>query len=392
MRKKTVRDIDVRGKRVLVRVDYNVPLSEGTITDDTRVRASLDTLEYLLAEGAAVILASHLGRPKGSPQDALRLDPVARRLEELLGRPVSKVDDCIGEEVRSKAAALSPGDILLLENVRFHPEEEANDPGFAKELASLADVFVNDAFGAAHRAHASTEGVARFLPAVAGLLLARELEVLGSLLAEPKRPFLAILGGAKVSDKIGVIQRLLPQVDTLAIGGGMSYTFFKAQGYEIGRSLLDEERIPFAQSLLADEESAGKILLPVDVVVADDFRPDAQRQVVSVQEIPSDWEGMDIGPQSRERLARVIAEAGTILWNGPMGVFEMPAFAEGTKAVAEAMAASGATTVIGGGDSAAAVTQFGLADKMTHISTGGGASLEFLEGKKLPGVEALLDA
>lgn len=392
MRKKTVRDIDVRGKRVLVRVDYNVPLSEGTITDDTRVRASLDTLEYLLAEGAAVILASHLGRPKGSPQDALRLDPVARRLEELLGRPVSKVDDCIGEEVRSKAAALSPGDILLLENVRFHPEEEANDPGFAKELASLANVFVNDAFGAAHRAHASTEGVARFLPAVAGLLLARELEVLGSLLAEPKRPFLAILGGAKVSDKIGVIQRLLPQVDTLAIGGGMSYTFFKAQGYEIGRSLLDEERIPFAQSLLADEESAGKILLPVDVVVADDFRPDAQRQVVSVQEIPSDWEGMDIGPQSRERLARVIAEAGTILWNGPMGVFEMPAFAEGTKAVAEAMAASGATTVIGGGDSAAAVTQFGLADKMTHISTGGGASLEFLEGKKLPGVEALLDA
>ncbi len=391
MRKQSVRDIEVRHKRVLVRVDYNVPLDGRVITDDTRVRASLDTLRYLLDQGAAIILASHLGRPKGKIVEELRLDPVAARLEELIGRRVTKVDECVGDVALQAAEALQPGEILLLENLRFHAEEEANDPEFARALAGLADVFVNDAFGAAHRAHASTEGVARYLPAVAGLLLDRELEVLSGVLESPERPFVAILGGAKVADKIRVIDNLLSKVDTLVIGGGMSYTFLKSQGYEIGRSLLDKERISFAGSLLKEDRGSGKIVLPTDVVVADDFSPEANTQCVAADAIPSDWEGVDIGPQSRVRIAALIARARTILWNGPMGVFEMPPFAAGTRAVAEAMAASEGRTIIGGGDSAAAVTQFGLADQMTHISTGGGASLEFLEGKELPGVSALLD-
>lgn len=391
MRVKNVREIDVHHKRVLVRVDYNVPLQDGEVADETRIRASLVTLNYLLEHGASVILMSHLGRPKGRPVDTLRLDPVAARLEALLGRPVEKANDCIGSDVEAQARGLKPGEILLLENLRFHSGEEENDPEFARALSRLGDVYVNDAFGAAHRAHASTEGVARLMPAVAGMLLLRELEVLDGLLHEPRRPFLAILGGAKVSDKIGVIENLLPRVDTLAIGGGMSYTFFKAQGYEIGRSLLDAERIPFARDLLNDQETAQKIVLPVDVVVADQFSPDATHKTVDVQHIPPDWEGVDIGPESGQRLAGLIGQAGTVLWNGPMGVFEMPAFAKGTEVVARAMAESGATTVIGGGDSAAAIQQLGLADRMTHISTGGGASLEFLEGKVLPGVAALLD-
>ena len=386
--KKTVRDIDVANKRVLCRVDYNVPIDDGEITDDTRITASLETLNYLLEQGAAVVLMSHLGRPKGV-DESLRLDVVAKRLSSLLGREVKKIDVCVGEEARSAASSLAPGEVLLLENVRFDPREEANDPDFAKALAELGEVYVNDAFGAAHRAHASTEGVARHLPAVAGLLLARELEFLGGALEAPERPFVAILGGAKVKDKIGVIQNLIPKVDTLVIGGGMGYTFLKAKGYEIGKSLLDEGHVGLAAELL---QSAGdKIVIPVDVVVADDFRPDAATQIVDADKIPADWEGMDIGPKTRDRIADIVRSAKTVVWNGPMGVFEMPAFAAGTNAVAAAMAESGALTIIGGGDSAAAVQQAGLADKMTHISTGGGASLEFLEGKALPGVVALLD-
>jgi len=386
--KKTVRDIDVANKRVLCRVDYNVPIDDGEITDDTRITASLETLNYLLEQGAAVVLMSHLGRPKGV-DESLRLDVVAKRLSALLGREVKKIDVCVGEEARSAASSLAPGEVLLLENVRFDPREEANDPDFAKALAELGEVYVNDAFGAAHRAHASTEGVARHLPAVAGLLLARELEFLGGALEAPERPFVAILGGAKVKDKIGVIQNLIPKVDTLVIGGGMGYTFLKAKGYEIGKSLLDEGHVGLAAELL---QSAGdKIVIPVDVVVADDFRPDAATQIVDADKIPADWEGMDIGPKTRDRIADIVRSAKTVVWNGPMGVFEMPAFAAGTNAVAAAMAESGALTIIGGGDSAAAVQQAGLADKMTHISTGGGASLEFLEGKALPGVVALLD-
>jgi len=389
MRKKSVREIDVRGKRVLVRVDYNVPLEGGRVVDDTRVRASLPTLRHLLDSGAAVVLMSHLGRPKGKVDPQLSLAPVARHLEQVIGRPVAFIGECVGPEVEAAARALQPGQILLLENLRFHAQEEANDPQFAQALARLGDVYVNDAFGAAHRAHASTVGVARYLPAVCGLLLARELEVLGGALESPQRPFLAILGGAKVSDKIGVIQNLLPKVDTLAIGGGMAYTFFKAMGYEIGRSLLDAERVAFARELL--ERHGEKIVLPVDVVVADAFDAGARTQVVAANAIPPDWEGMDIGPATRARLAELIAGAGTVLWNGPLGVFELAPFAAGTRAVAEAMAASKAVTIVGGGDSAAAVAQTGLADRMTHISTGGGASLEFLEGKELPGVAALLD-
>ena len=391
MRKKSVRQVDVRGRRVLVRVDYNVPLKDGRVADDTRVRASLPTLEYLLGQGAAIILMSHLGRPEGKVVADLRLAPVARHLEELIGRPVATVDDCVGPVVEARAASLRPGEILLLENLRFHPEEEANDPAFAQALARLGEVYVNDAFGAAHRAHASTAGIARYLPAVSGLLLARELEVLGGALEAPKRPFVAILGGAKVSDKIGVIENLLPKVDTLAIGGGMAYTFLKAKGYEIGRSLLDKERIPFAQRLLGDPASAAKIILPVDIVVADAFDAGARTQVVPADRIPADWEGVDIGPATRQLLAEVIAGAGTVLWNGPVGVFELAPFAAGTRAVAEAMANAKAVTIVGGGDSAAAVQQVGLADRMTHVSTGGGASLEFLEGRELPGVAALLD-
>jgi len=393
MRKKTVKEIDVKGKRVLVRVDFNVPMEDGKITDETRIVASLPTLEYLKEQGARVILMSHLGRPKGRPDPALRLDPVAARLGELLGIPVRKVDDCIGDEVEEAARALGPGEFLLLENLRFHPEEEANDPEFARTLARLGDVYVNDAFGAAHRAHASTEGVAHYLPAVAGLLLARELEVLGKALESPDRPFVAILGGAKVGDKIGVIENLVSKVDVLVIGGGMAYTFLKAKGLEVGRSLLDESRIDYAKELLARAEKGEiRLVLPEDVVVADSFAPDANSRVVPVDAIPADWEGMDIGPRTREAIAQVVKNAKTILWNGPMGVFEFAAFSHGTRAVAQAVADSGAFSIVGGGDSAAAVQQAGLADKISHVSTGGGASLEFLEGKELPGVAALMDA
>lgn len=383
-------DLNVAGKRVLVRVDFNVPLDDArNITDDTRIRAALPTIEHLLNSGAAVILMSHLGRPKGV-DDALRLDPVATRLSELIRRPVAKVDDCVGPEVEAAAKALEPGQVLLLDNLRFHKEETANDPDFARRLASLADVYVNDAFGAAHRAHASTAGVAEHLPAAAGFLLAKELDVLGGALDNPERPFLAILGGAKVSDKIGVIRNLLTKVDTLLIGGGMAYTFIKAKGYEVGKSLLDTERIELAKELMAEAEERGvKLLLPVDVVVADEFSEDANTQEVAIEAIPADWEALDIGPKTRELFAAEVAKAKTILWNGPMGVFEMAPFANGTRAVAEAMAASTGTTIIGGGDSAAAVQQFGLAERMSHISTGGGASLEFIEGKVLPGVAAL---
>lgn len=391
--KKTVKEIDVKGKRVLVRVDYNVPMENGRIVDETRIVASLPTLQYLKEQGARVILMSHLGRPKGRPEPSLRLDPVAARLGELLGCPVRKVDDCVGEEVEKAADSLAEGEFLLLENLRFHPGEEANDPEFARALARLGDVYVNDAFGAAHRAHASTEGVAHHLPAVAGLLLARELEVLGKALDSPERPFVAILGGAKVGDKIGVIENLLSKVDVLVIGGGMAYTFLKAQGLEIGKSLLDEGRIDYAKELLARAQNGRiRLVLPQDVVVADAFGPDANSQVVPVEAIPADWEGMDIGPRTREAIAQVVRDAKTILWNGPMGVFEFPAFSHGTNAVARAVAESGAFSIVGGGDSAAAVQQAGLADKISHVSTGGGASLEFLEGKELPGVAALLDA
>jgi 3-phosphoglycerate kinase len=391
--KKTVKEIDAKGKRVLVRVDFNVPMEDGKITDETRIVASLPTLEYLKEQGARVILMSHLGRPKGRPDPALRLDPVATRLGELMGLPVRKVDDCIGEEVEEAVRALGPGEFLLLENLRFHPEEEANDPEFARALARLGDVYVNDAFGAAHRAHASTEGVAHYLPAVAGLLLARELEVLGKALESPDRPFVAILGGAKVGDKIGVIENLVSKVDVLVIGGGMAYTFLKAKGLEIGKSLLDESRIDYVKELLARAEKGEiRLVLPEDVVVADSFAPDANSQVVPVDAIPADWEGMDIGPRTREAIAQVVKSAKTILWNGPMGVFEFAAFSHGTRAVAQAVADSGAFSIVGGGDSAAAVQQAGLADKISHVSTGGGASLEFLEGKELPGVAALMDA
>lgn len=390
MERMTVKELNVQGKRVLVRVDFNVPLDkEGNITDDTRIRAALPTIQYLLEAGAAVILMSHLGRPNGV-EDSLRLDPVAARLEQHLGRAVTKANDCIGPEVEAAAKNLQPGSVLLLENLRFYKEETANDPEFAKQLASLADLYVNDAFGAAHRAHASTAGVADYLTAAAGLLLAKEIEVLGSAMENPERPFIALLGGAKVADKIGVIKHLLTKVDSLLIGGGMAYTFLKAQGHEVGRSLLDQERIPLAKQLMEEAEQRGvRLLLPVDVVIADDFSNDANTEIVSIDAIPAEWEGLDIGPKTRELFAAAIAEARTILWNGPFGAFEMPTFSAGTRAAAEALAKSDGTTIIGGGDSAAAAEQFGLADAMSHISTGGGASLEFIEGKELPGISAL---
>lgn len=392
MMKKSVRDIQVQGKKVLVRVDFNVPLDkEGRITDQTRLKAALPTIQYLIEQQAAVILMSHLGRPKGV-DESLRLDVVAEALSELLGQPVKKANDCIGPEVESMVDSLQPGEVLLLENLRFYKEETANDPEFAKKLASLADVYVNDAFGAAHRAHASTEGVAHHLPAVAGFLLAKEIEIIGGALNNPERPFVAILGGAKVEDKIGVIRNLLDKVDTLLVGGGMAYTFLKAKGYEIGRSLLDAERVELAAELMADAEKRGvKFLVPVDIVVGDDFSNDANTQVVPADAIPADWEGLDIGPKTRELYAQEIQAAKTVMWNGPVGVFEMPTFAAGTRHIAEAMANCPGMTIIGGGDSAAAVQQFGLADQMDHISTGGGASLEFIEGKVLPGVAVLED-
>jgi phosphoglycerate kinase len=391
MAKKTIEDIDVSGKRVLVRVDFNVPLEGRRITDDTRLRAALPTIRYLTARQAKVILLSHLGRPKGV-EEGLRLDPVARRLGELLGQPVSKADDCIGPEVEAAVARLRPGEVLLLENVRFHPEEEKGEEDFARKLAALADVYVNDAFGTAHRAHASTTLVAHYLPAVAGFLLKKELEALGGALESPRRPFVAILGGAKVADKIPVVENLIPRVNALLIGGGMAYTFLAAKGLEVGKSLLNRESIGLCRKLLQQAGEAGiRLELPLDVVVTPELKEEAPRKTVSVDQIPPDWIGADIGPDTVRLYGSIICEAKTIVWNGPMGVFEIPPLAAGTLGVARAMAESGATTIVGGGDSAAALEQLGLADRMTHISTGGGASLEFLEGKKLPGVEALND-
>jgi len=389
MNKKTVRDIDVRGKRVLVRVDFNVPLEEGRVSDDTRIRAELPTIQYLLDKQAKVILASHLGRPKGKVDPTFSLRPVAARLSELLGQPVQLAPDCVGSAVERIVAELQPGQTLLLENLRFHPEEEKNDSGFAAKLAALADIFVNDAFGTAHRAHASTEGVARYLPAVAGFLMQRELDFLGRALTAPEHPFVAILGGAKVSDKIGVINNLLGKVDRLLIGGGMANTFLKAQGYEVGSSLVENQAMDIARSLL--ERAGGKLLLPVDVVVADAFDANASSKLVPASQVPEGWRILDIGPQTVRDYREALADARTVVWNGPMGVFEFAKFAKGTIAIAQALAELNATTIIGGGDSAAAVEAAGVADKITHISTGGGASLEFLEGQELPGVAALLD-
>ncbi|MDN5332033.1 MAG: hypothetical protein PWP45_1258 [Tepidanaerobacteraceae bacterium] len=393
MNKKTVEDFDVTGKRVLVRVDFNVPMDEeGNITDDTRIRAALPTIQYLLKNEAKVILASHLGRPKGKKNPKYSLAPVARRLSELLGKDVVMAGDCIGEEVEKAVASMKSGDVMLLENVRFYAEEEANDRGFAEKLARLADIYINDAFGTAHRAHASTAGVAEFLPAGAGFLMKKEIEIMGKALEDPARPFVAILGGAKVSDKIGVIKNLLSKVDYLLIGGGMAFTFLKSMGYNIGRSLLEEDKVGLAKNLLKEAEEKGvKVLLPDDVVVAPEVKEGVEYRTVSVNEIPDDMIGVDIGEATRDKFAKVIKEAKTVVWNGPMGVFEIKDFAEGTLAVAKAMAESGAVTIVGGGDSAAAVEQLGFADAMTHISTGGGASLEFLEGKELPGVAALND-
>ncbi len=392
--KKTVKDVDVRSKRVLVRVDYNVPLdAQGNVSDDKRITASLPTIRYLLEQGARIILCSHLGRPKGEVKKEFSLAPVAKRLKELLPNVnIYFASDCIGEEAQQKAAALKDGEILLLENLRFHKEEEKNDPEFAKKLASLAEIYVSDAFGTVHRAHASTAGVAAYLPAVAGFLIGKELSIMGGALENPERPFVAILGGAKVADKIGVITNLLNKCDTLLIGGGMAYTFFKAMGYEIGDSLLDAESIDLAKQLMETAKEKGvKLLLPVDTVVAKAFAADAEHMTVASNAIPAGWQGLDIGEKTRELFAAKIKNAKTVIWNGPMGVFEFPEFAKGTEAVAKACAECGGTTIIGGGDSASAVKKLGYADKMTHISTGGGASLEFLEGKVLPGVAALND-
>jgi len=389
MDKKTVRDVDVRGKRVLVRVDFNVPLAEGKVADDTRIRAALPTIRYLIEQGARVILMSHLGRPKGQVKEELRMAPVAARLSELLGQPVLTADDCIGPQVQALVKELKPGQVLLLENTRFHPEERKNDPDFARELASLAEVYVNDAFGTAHRAHASTEGVAHYLPAVAGFLMEKEIEFLGKALESPEHPFVAILGGAKISDKIGVIENLLGKVNVLLIGGGMANTFFKAQGYDVGESLVEDESLDTAREMLA--KAGDKLVLPVDVVVADAFAADAQSKIVGVDAVPAGWRILDIGPRTVALFKDKLAGAKTVVWNGPMGVFEFPKFATGTVEIAKALAELDAMTIIGGGDSVAAVYQAGLADKMTHISTGGGASLEFLEGKTLPGIAALAD-
>lgn len=390
--KKTMKDIEVTGKRVFVRVDFNVPMEDGEITDDTRIKAALPTITYLVENGAKVILASHLGRPKGEVKEELRLTAVGERLSELMSKPVTKLDESIGESVEKTVGNMNNGDIVLLENVRFHKGEEKNDPALAKSFAKLADVYVNDAFGTAHRAHATTAGIANYIPAVSGFLMEKELDVLGKALSNPERPFTAIIGGAKVKDKIGVIENLLEKVDHLIIGGGLSYTFSKAQGYDIGKSLLEEDKIDLAKSFIKKAAENGvELHIPVDAIVAKEFSKDAETKVVDIDQIPSDWMGLDIGPKTAAEYAEVIKKSKLLMWNGPMGVFEMDAFANGTKAVAQAMAETDGYTIIGGGDSAAAVEKFDVADKMDHISTGGGASLEFMEGKDLPGVVALND-
>jgi len=388
MTKKTIRDLDVAGKRVLVRVDFNVPLENGAVGDDTRIQAALPTIQYLIDQKAKTILCSHLGRPKGKPDPAYSLSPVGVRLSQLLGREVRTAPDCVGPSVLDLVTAMQPGDTLLLENLRFHPEEEANEDGFARALASLADVYVDDAFGSAHRAHASTDGVAKHLPAVAGFLMERELNFLGRALTNPTRPFVAILGGAKVSDKIAVIENLLGRVDRLLIGGGMANTFLRAQGKEVGESLVENDKLEVARDLL--QKGTSKLVLPVDAVIADRFDAGALRRTVVVDAVPASWRILDIGPGTVEQFKEHLRGARTVVWNGPMGVFEMAPFAEGTFAIARALAElSGATTIVGGGDSAAAVEQAGVAERITHVSTGGGASLEFLEGRELPGVAVL---
>ena len=394
--KKSIRDVSFQGKKVLLRVDFNVPLDKNTheITNDKRIRAALPTVRYLLDDGAALVVCSHLGKPKKDPDPKtnLTLAPVAGRFAELLGRDVQFADDTIGPDAKAKAAALKPGEVLLLENTRFDPREEKNDPEFARELASLAEVYVSDAFGAVHRAHASTAGVADYLPAYCGFLVEKELNALGGAIEDPQRPLVAVLGGAKISDKLAVIENLLEKADTLIIGGGMAFTFLKAKGYETGDSLLDAEKVEYCREMLAKAEAKGKkLLLPVDVVIADKFAADAEHRVVAADAIPAGWQGLDIGPETQKLFGEAVKSAGTVIWNGPMGVFEFDAFAKGTEAVAAAMAECKGVTVVGGGDSASAVEKMGYGDKVTHVSTGGGASLEFMEGKELPGVACLLD-
>ncbi|QGH34143.1 phosphoglycerate kinase [Gracilibacillus salitolerans] len=392
MNKQTIKDIDVKGKKVFCRVDFNVPMKDGEVTDDTRIKAALPTIKYLSEQGAKVILASHLGRPGGEVVEELRMDAVAKRLSDLSNKAVIKTDQVYGDEVNQAVSQLEDGDLLLIENVRFEPGETKNDPALAKEFASLADFYVNDAFGAAHRAHASTAGVAEHIPSAAGFLLERELEVLGKALSDPDRPFTAIIGGAKVKDKIGVIDNLLDKVDNLIIGGGLAYTFVKALGHEIGKSLLEEDKIELAKEYMQKAKDKGvNFVIPVDVIVADDFSNDANTQVVNIDAIPADLEALDIGPETREKYAQIVAGSKLVIWNGPMGVFELETFANGTKAVADALGKTEGYTVIGGGDSAAAVEKFNYAEQMDHISTGGGASLEFMEGKELPGVSVLTD-
>lgn len=393
MNKKTVKDIDLKGKKVLVRCDFNVPMDENkNITDNTRIVAALPTIKYLLENNCAIILCSHLGRPKGEVKPEFSLEPVAKELSRLLEKDVTMAKDVIGEDAQQKAKELKNGEIMLLENVRFHKEETDNDPEFSKKLAEYAEVFVNDAFGTAHRAHASTTGVASYLPAVSGFLIEKELKFLGNAIENPERPFVAILGGAKVSDKIGVIDSLLDKVDTLMIGGGMAYTFFKAQGYEVGNSICEVDKIDLAKQAMEKAKTKGvNLLLPVDTKVGKEFKPDTESKTVAWTEIPEDWEGFDIGEKTIKMFIEELQSAKTVIWNGPLGLFEFDQFAIGTNSIAKALSEIDATTIIGGGDSAAAVEKAGLADKMTHISTGGGASLEFLEGKKLPGIEALLD-
>lgn len=393
MNKKTVKDIDLKGKKVFVRCDFNVPMDENrNITDNTRIVAALPTIKYLLEQNCKLILASHLGRPKGEYKPEYSLAPVAKELSKLLGKEVIMANDVVGEDATSKASNLKEGEILLLENVRFHKEETENDTEFSKKLASMAEVFVNDAFGTAHRAHSSTTGIASYLPAVSGFLIEKELKFLGNAVNNPERPFVAILGGAKVSDKIGVIDSLLEKVDTLMIGGGMAYTFFKAQGYEVGNSICEMDKLDLAKSAMEKAKQKGvKLMLPVDTKIGKEFKADTESKTVKYTEIPADWEGFDIGAKTIKMFSDELRNAKTVIWNGPLGLFEFDQFAIGTNEIAKVLSEIDATTIIGGGDSAAAVKKAGLEDKMTHISTGGGASLEFLEGKKLPGIEALMD-